>query len=159
MGYRNLEELCHKLESVMGRVRDGKLEVTSEIVDVMLNAVDAIEEMIDRIEEGGRDDVDIEEILTALQSFMGAKEKKTGKVEEKSFNGANFKVEVYLSNDCVMKSVRAALVVEALSEVAEVVGTIPVEEDMESETFDGQFTVFLKAQDEKIIDETNGQDC
>ncbi len=156
MGYKNLEELCHKLESAMGKVRDGEIEVTEELIDVMLKAVDAIEEMIDRIEDEDNDNVDVEHIIQALTNLMDAEKgdedfAKAEKTDVKP-DGANLRVDVYIADDCVMKSVRAALVIETLSEVGEVVGFIPDEEDMEKDTFDGHFIVYLKAPDASAVE-------
>ncbi|WP_456329579.1 chemotaxis protein CheW [Archaeoglobus sp.] len=156
MGYKNLEELCHKLESAMGKVRDGEIEVTEELIDVMLKAVDAIEEMIDRIEDEDNDNVDVEHIIQALTNLVDAEKgdedfAKAEKTDVKP-DGANLRVDVYIADDCVMKSVRAALVIETLSEVGEVVGFIPDEEDMEKDTFDGHFVVYLKAPDASAVE-------
>ncbi len=74
MGYKKLEDLCHKLESAMGKVRDGELEVTSDLIDVMLKAVDAVEEMLDKIEEEDSDDIDVDDIISALSNFVNKKE-------------------------------------------------------------------------------------
>lgn len=155
MGYRNLEDLCHKLESAMGKVRDGEIEVTEELIDVMLKAVDAIGEMIDRIEDENSDSVDVKDIIEALTMFMESREEEeVADRHELKPATANLRVEVYISEDCVMKSVRAALVVEALSEVAEVVGVIPDESDMEKETFDGHFVVYLNAPNASVVEDT-----
>jgi len=154
MGYKNLEELCHKLESVMGKVRDGQVEITEELIDIMLKAVDAIGEMIDRIEHEDEDRVDVERIVQALTGFLDAEEEKFSKPEKPEVkSGANLKVDVYIAEDCVMKSVRAALVIENLSEVGEVVGVIPDENEMEKNTFDGHFVVYLKAPNASAVEE------
>ncbi|WP_290623206.1 MULTISPECIES: chemotaxis protein CheA [unclassified Archaeoglobus] len=155
MGYKNLENLCHKLESAMGKVREGELEVTSELVDVMLKAVDAVEEMIDKIEDEDSDDVDIFDIISSLSDFVQAKDEESiVEIKNEDVKDANVRVDVYLTQDCVMKGVRAALVIETLSEISEVVGVIPHEDDMESEDFDGHFAVYLKTSDVKSIEET-----
>jgi len=154
MGYKNLEELCHKLESVMGKVRDGQVEITEELIDIMLKAVDAIGEMIDRIEHEDEDRVDVERIVQALTGFLDAEEEKFSKPEKPEVkSGANLKVDVYIAEDCVMKSVRAALVIENLSEVGEVVGVIPDENEMDKNTFDGHFVVYLKAPNASAVEE------
>ena len=154
MGYKNLEELCHKLESAMGKVRDGQIEVTEELIDVMLKAVDAIEEMVDRIEEEDNDNVDVEHVLQPLTEFIEAEKGESVKADKPEVKpeGANLRVDVYIAEDCVMKSVRAALVVETLSEVGEVVGVIPDEDEMEKDSFDGHFVVYLKAPDASAVE-------
>ncbi|MBO8180973.1 MAG: chemotaxis protein CheA [Archaeoglobus sp.] len=155
MGYKNLEELCHKLESAMGKVRDGQIEVTEELIDVMLKAVDAIEEMIDRIEDEDNDNVDVEHIIHTLAELMNAEKDESVKAEKPDVkpDGAKLRVDVYIADDCVMKSVRAALVIETLSEVGEVVGVIPDEKDMEKDTFDGHFVVYIKAPNASAVED------
>ncbi len=157
MGYKKLEDLCHKLESAMGKVRDGELEVTSDLIDVMLKAVDAVEEMLDKIEEEDSDDIDVDDIISALSNFVNKKETHEEEKVQETIEGANIRVDVYLSKDCVLKSVRAALVVETLSEISEVIGTIPHEDDMDKEDFDGHFAVFLKSADPAKIEEAMGR--
>ncbi len=149
MGYRNLENLCHKLESVMGRVRDRKLEISSDLIDVMLKAVDAIEEILERIEESGSDDVSIDDIVEELQGYLEEKVE----TRHANFSGANYRVDVTLAEDCVMKGVRAALVVETISEVAEVLGTDPSEEEMDSGDFDGKFSVYVRTERPELVEE------
>ncbi len=139
MGYKNLENLCHKLE------------ISSDLVDVMLKAVDAIEEILERIEESGSDDVSIDDIVEELQSYLKTEEKVEAKHID--FGGANYRVDVTLAEDCVMKSVRAALVVETISEVAEVLGTDPGEEEMDSDSFDGRFSVYIKTERPELVEE------
>ncbi len=157
MGYKRLEDLCHKLESAMGKVRDGEIEVTSDLIDVMLKAVDAVEEMLDKIEEEDSDDIDVDDIISALSNFVNKKETREEEKVQETIEGANIRVDVYLSKDCVLKSVRAALVVETLSEISEVIGTIPHEDDMDREDFDGHFAVFLKSADPAKIEEAMGR--
>lgn len=157
MGYKKLEDLCHKLESAMGKVRDGEIEVTSDLIDVMLKAVDAVEEMLDKIEEEDSDDIDVDDIISALSNFVNKKETHEEEKVQETIEGANIRVDVYLSKDCVLKSVRAALVVETLSEISEVIGTIPHEDDMDKEDFDGHFAVFLKSADPAKIEEAMGR--
>lgn len=146
MGFKNLEELCHKLESAMGRIRDENIEVTSDMIDIMLKAVDTIEEMINKIENEDNDDVDIEGIVEELQKLT-AEDVESGEetTETKDVKDANVQINIVLSEDCVMKSVRAALILESLSEVAEIVGTSPDEKKIDKGEFDRSFTIYLKA--------------
>lgn len=154
MGFKNLEELCHKLESAMGRIRDENIEVTSDIVDIMLKAVDTIEEMINKIENEDNDDVDIEGIVEELQKLTAESDESGEEITEtKDVKDANVQINIVLSEDCVMKSVRAALILESLSEVAEIVGTSPDEKKIDKGEFDRSFTIYLKADK---IDELEG---
>ncbi|AIY89720.1 Signal transduction histidine kinase CheA [Geoglobus acetivorans] len=149
MGYKRVEELCHKLENVMGAVRDGKIQITSDIVDVLLSAIDLLEVLVDKIEEEGNDHQDISQVITELQRILKEDVKiETGgrqKTERIHEDEANIRINITLAEDCVMKSVRALLIIESLKEIGEIVGTVPDEDMMDSERFDGRFTVLMKA--------------
>ena len=46
MGYEDIAELTHKMENVLDAIRNSKIRVTTEILDVVLQAVDYLEEMV-----------------------------------------------------------------------------------------------------------------
>jgi two-component system chemotaxis sensor kinase CheA len=55
LGFQKLEALTHVAESLLSRLRDGKLEVTVEIVTHLLATVDAVRAMLRAIELTGND--------------------------------------------------------------------------------------------------------
>lgn len=55
LGFQKLESLTHVAESLLSRLRDGKLNVTVEIVSVLLATIDAVREMLRSIELNGTD--------------------------------------------------------------------------------------------------------
>ncbi|ADB58423.1 chemotaxis protein CheA [Archaeoglobus profundus] len=153
MGYKKLELLCHRLESAMGKVRDGVVNVTEDLIDVMLKAVDKIEEIVEKIESEDNDDVDIDEVISSLESIIGeVRSSKCEKKESKPFDNANLRVDVKLADDCVMKSVRATLILESLKDVCEVIGVDPDEDAMDSDDFDGTFSIYVKG-DRKAVED------
>ena len=56
MGYTHFSELAHRMENVLGAVRDDKITVNKEIVDLLLNGSDALEEGLDIIREKNDDE-------------------------------------------------------------------------------------------------------
>src|SRR3954451_21425292 len=46
MGYEDLANLTHKMENVLDEIRNEKLEVSPEILDVVFQAVDDLEAMV-----------------------------------------------------------------------------------------------------------------
>ena len=46
MGYQDLADLTHNMENVLDAVRNMKLNLNPEIVDVIFNAVDSLESMV-----------------------------------------------------------------------------------------------------------------
>ena len=66
--FENLKRLSHAMESVLMQVRDGKLEVTPEIMDVVLGSLDRLRAMLDDI--NASDAVPCEKELAALAGVL-----------------------------------------------------------------------------------------
>lgn len=72
LGYSRLEKLCHSTETVLDRVREGQLAVSSENVGVLLKAIDAIRVSLVEIETTGKEaDVDYSELQGELVRLLG----------------------------------------------------------------------------------------
>jgi len=149
MEYKKIEELCHRLESVMGSIRDGKVDITEEIMDILLSAVDSLELLLDSVESNGRDEGDVSEALEGLKSLMELNESDSkrkshdAQSNSETHRGA-IRIDLILSDDCVMKSVRATLILETLKEFGEIIETVPNEEALENGDFDREFSVVIK---------------
>ena len=71
LGLNNINSLAHKSESVMDELRKGNMRATSEIMDVILAASDALRSMIDNLEAEGREgDVDTAPIIGRLEALL-----------------------------------------------------------------------------------------
>ncbi|MBO5522593.1 MAG: Hpt domain-containing protein [Roseburia sp.] len=69
MGFKRMQRLTHDMENVFSTIRDGKMNVTPDLVDVVFKCLDAIEEYLDCIinssDEGENDNDDIIGMLNA----------------------------------------------------------------------------------------------
>ena len=76
MGYSKIAELSHHFEDMMDVVRKGQLAISSSVTDVLLEGVDALENMVDGVEQ----DKNIEEIdiSSLLLKVLNATEGKVG---------------------------------------------------------------------------------
>ncbi len=130
MGYKNLEKLCHTLESFLGNFR-GK-EVSEEIVDLLLTSCDRISQILNKIEAEDNDEVECEDLYFKIDRFGREEGKKErGVCEMKRVDGAKLKIEIRLCDDCAMKGVRGLLILESLREVCEIKATEPDESKIE----------------------------
>ncbi len=70
-GFKTLEGIAHFSEDILSKLRDGEIEVTEEIVDILLRATDFIKLIIAHIEEHKTEPVDdnILEFLVELSNF------------------------------------------------------------------------------------------
>ena len=76
MGYKRMQKLTHVTEDVFSAVRSGQMKVTGSLVDVLFQALDAIEAYVDNVQntsdEGTEDNEGIlEELNKILQEGTG----------------------------------------------------------------------------------------
>lgn len=75
MGFKRMQHLTHDMENVFQEVRSGKVKVTSEMIDILFQCLDAIEGYLDIIkstsDEGTEDN---EALITALNRFLAQAE-------------------------------------------------------------------------------------
>ncbi|MBO6133629.1 MAG: chemotaxis protein CheA [Lachnospiraceae bacterium] len=71
MGYKRLQRLTHDTENVFSAVRGGQMKVTSDLIDVLFQALDAIQGYVDTIrdtQDEGDDDNDA--IIEQLNKYL-----------------------------------------------------------------------------------------
>ena len=66
MGYEDIADLTHTMENILDAIRNAKLKVTTEILDVVFQAVDYLEEMVLDIEDGGSGKKDVRKVVEVL---------------------------------------------------------------------------------------------
>lgn len=85
MGYKRMQRLTHDMESVFSEIRNGKMKVTSELVDVLFKGNDALEAYLgciqDSADEGSEDYADILESLNRILD-KGMETKKPSKEDK-----------------------------------------------------------------------------
>lgn len=167
MGFEDLASLTHEMENVLDLVRNAKLSISSDIMDVIFKCVDLIEKMVDNIIQGGdgKENVtDIVMMLTKIQdpSFAGSLEISAAAQEvsataeliadeylvsvmnEAKRTGNNvYQAKVTLDANCLMRSVRAYMVFQIAEELGEIVQSTPSVEQIEEDKFDGSFTLVI----------------
>ena len=164
MGFSKMAELTHKMEDVLSEFREGNLKVTQNVVTILFKCLDALESMVDSINQGEDGDLPIDEILYQLEYISeGGNEKTTGqnaeeldvkldeydlsvikKANEKGFKPYRVKIEI--NSNTLLKSVRAFLVFKILEENGEIIKSAPSTPDIESENFDNDIEIVYLTQ-------------
>ena len=91
MGFKRMQRLTHDMENVFSTIRDGKMNVTPDLVDVVFKCLDAIEEYLDCIinssDEGENDN---DELIGMLNACLegDAKPQEPEKQEEATLQPA-----------------------------------------------------------------------
>src|SRR5690625_547615 len=73
MGYENLANLTHKLENIFDGIRDEKIQVSTEMMDVLFESVDDLNEMVEDISGGGNGSKEISKIVESLDEIEQGK--------------------------------------------------------------------------------------
>ena len=77
MGYKRMQNLTHDMENVFSEVRNGNMEVNSNLVDVLFQCLDALETYVDNIRETQDEGTDDNEpIIKALNAFIASEGKE-----------------------------------------------------------------------------------
>lgn len=179
MGFEDLANLTHNMENVLDLIRNGELEVTPEVMDIIFDAVDDIEEMVTDIASGGDGSRDIQEITKQLESLQGIETEDAGEEVaatataapttetsdeiEETFDEYEltvlsqseeqgykaFKILVTLDEKTMLKGVRVFMVFETLEEAGEIIKSTPSAEDLENEKFELSFVLTLLTHESK----------
>ena len=71
MGYKRMQNLTHDMENVFSEVRNGKIKVDGHMVDILFQALDALEEYRENISENQDEGTnDNEPIIKELQTIL-----------------------------------------------------------------------------------------
>ncbi|WOO36553.1 chemotaxis protein CheA [Anaerocolumna sp. AGMB13020] len=73
MGFKRMQRLTHDMENVFSEIRNGKMGVTAELVDVLFKGLDALEGYLSNIQASADEGTeDYEEIIQQLNSILNA---------------------------------------------------------------------------------------
>lgn len=93
MGYMRMQKLTHQMENVFSEIRNGKMKVAPNLVDVLFQCLDALENYLELITESGDEgDNDNKPILNELEAILNggaaqAVEEAKPEPEEKKAEG------------------------------------------------------------------------
>jgi len=170
MGYEDIANLTHKMENILDEIRNGRLHVTVELLDVVFIAVDQLEEMVMDIASGGKGNLDVtdtvqklhkietgEEIPVAATTVESTVESNISQENWLSYDDyemtvieqsveqdfSTYEISVKLREDCLLKAARVYMVFELLEKMGDVIKSSPSVEKLEGEDFDEIFYVAL----------------
>ncbi|MDR3593967.1 chemotaxis protein CheA [Clostridium sp.] len=185
MGFTDLAELTHKMEDVLAEFREGELKVTQDVVTVLFDCLDTLEKMVDNVQEGSDEKIDIDGIMKALADIKNNGNKSSAQqqnqakaddniisaidlelnqydssvikqAKEKGFN--SIEITITLSENTLLKSARAFLIVKDLEEHGEILKSEPSTQEIENEEFDLElkFILVTKNTVDEILSVVNG---
>ena len=82
MGFSDIAELTHKMEDVLSKFREGKLKVTEYVVTILFECLDTLEKMVNNIEKGNDEDIEIKTVMASLDKIANEENDKPEEVIE-----------------------------------------------------------------------------
>ncbi len=71
MGYKRMQRLTHDMENVFSEIRNGKMSVSADLVDVLFKGLDALEGYLSNIQESADEGTeDYEDIIQQLNTIL-----------------------------------------------------------------------------------------
>jgi len=71
LNFDRMRLLAHRLEDLLGQLRDGKRKVNEEVMDVLLAGSDRLKELLEKIREEKTDEgIDVEDLVTSVQNIL-----------------------------------------------------------------------------------------
>lgn len=176
MGFEDLADLTHKMENVLDAIRNEKITVNPEILDVVFESVDHLEAMIDDIANGGDGKRDVAATVAKLKRIENGEPievaDSTAQQETAATNSCStteplqfdefeltvihqsheqgfntLEIAVQLREDCLLKAARVYMVFDILEKSGDVIKSSPTVEQLEEEQFDNDFYVALVTKD------------
>ncbi|RKO60935.1 chemotaxis protein CheA [Caldibacillus debilis] len=168
MGFENMANLTHQMENVLDLIRNGKQQVTPELLDTIFMAMDVLERMLDSIEAGGDGNEDVSELLEKFKALEAGAPPNEGKTEAKEALEPGrsakmdydefertvieqskdqgfqcYEISVHLRKDCLLKAARVYMVFNLLEKSGDIIKSSPPVEQLEEENFEDSFMITL----------------
>lgn len=164
MGYEDLASLTHCMENVLDAIRNKKIVVTPQVLDVLFESLDHLEAMVVEISEGGTGKRDVSSTVKELEALEKGETSNYSKDQAKSHSEniqiydqyerqiilqskeqgfQAFELSITLREDCILKAARVYMVFEVVEQIGEIVKTMPSVEMLESEQFETNFKLSI----------------
>ncbi len=146
MGYSSITKISHAMEDIMDLIRNSKLNITVDLIDLLLKGTDYITSLVNKRE---MDENIIKSFLKVIESIKTGVETskkiiETEKVEEKKENGKTITLKVIFADDVVLKSARAYVVIKSLQDKNIFINTEPDFDSIMKEKFDNEININIK---------------
>jgi two-component system chemotaxis sensor kinase CheA len=158
MGFEGMASLTHHMEDVFELLKQRRGGLDRAAIDVLLECLDALEAAVDSIEADGTEHLDPAALNDRLQALVRAPEPAAAQAAAGpaaaemaaaavAAGTRVVHVSATLTEDTLMPSVRAYMVLAAITEHGELVASVPHHDDVEG--FDGrEIEAWLACDDE-----------
>jgi len=137
MGFEEMTNLAHHMESLLDAVRKGMVRPSGEITDILLTSLDVLHAMADTVCGKGRFQFDLTGLIAKMEELTD-KHSGPDMLGERMAGGKNkYRVAVCLDENCVMRAARAFIIAKRFNETGEIIELKPSMEFIQKLDFNG----------------------
>jgi two-component system chemotaxis sensor kinase CheA len=173
--YNKIADLAHAIENLLDKIHQNDIVVDKSIMDILFECIDTIETMINA-GEGSSSDIDTKEIFTRLDNITGGLPLKFPQKDQASpdhdpeiklspkelqhisdlilAGKKAFKIIVSIDKKCVLKPVKAAIVIRNLEKFGENIAVDPSKKEIKQSCPEKFCMVLVSDYDADIIKES-----
>ena len=184
MGFEEASHLAHAMEDLLDEMRQGEMEVTPDVMDLIFAGVDQIEVIVGEIEDNGEPATETDEMVTQLRAVLdegveaagesGGSGGDTSTSNNSESSGGSVDVDpesvdidledvedkvVHVEvdvGDTDMPGVDAMFAMEGVEEMFDILDSEPGRADIEDGDYDDTFGLFIDADDLSRVDAEMG---
>ncbi|ATW25697.1 chemotaxis protein CheA [Candidatus Formimonas warabiya] len=161
MGFEKMSHLTHEIENVLDRFRHNDMEVSSELVSLLFECLDCLKILQNEIHDG-EEKSDIKVLVEKLHTYSQQEmaehqstvpekkdfwlltEEETRLIRENAAKGLQpYGVRAIFDAQCMMKTVRAMILLENLSGVGQVLRSHPTREALGDDIEEDEIDVII----------------
>jgi len=177
MGFDNAANLAHAMEDLLDEMRQGEMEVTPDLMDLVFAGVDQIEVIVGEIEEHGESGTETDEMVEELRAVLeegaaAAGDTETGADSDSSDGDESLSADASVSDADIdgeavddrvlqaeisvgesdMLGVDSMLAVESIEGRFDILDSSPSRADIEDGEFEDTFVLYLDGPDAATVD-------
>jgi len=161
IGHRRMTDLTHALETALDGVRKNSLQISAELVNVCLEAVDCLRALREEVATGLVSAVEIETLVAALKALAAGEKVVLPETQpqpgpqaenlpaalnaggEQNPDGKNFHIHAKIDTNSMASAARAFQLMLALQDLGEILAMSPTQAQIEAAAVVSEFTATL----------------
>jgi len=168
LGHERMAELTHAMETLFDKVRKDELSVTTELIDLLLDGLDALKVLKDECYTMQMSEVDIQTLSEQILAFaegnsvkeieeddkeqaaISLDDKELDEIDRAGMAGSDtFIVKVAVAEDCGMPSVRLFQVIEELQALGKIIKSNPSTDSIEAGDCGPEIEIIIAASEDQ----------
>ncbi|RKL61669.1 hypothetical protein DXT63_15530 [Thermoanaerobacteraceae bacterium SP2] len=122
MGFSEVADFSHKLESLFDKLRKGEISINDELVDLFFKCLDALKEMTTAAIKGEVYNGNANKLTEIIDNLIQTD--STSKIKSQGEN-TKWQVSVRINSDCMMKTARALIIEKYIEEMGNILSIDP----------------------------------